>query len=88
VVNVRVREDNGIELLDGQRELSILFSGFLTTPLEHAAVESDSVAINVKEMTGAGDFPRGSDERYLQSVILLLLHRAERAVSLAVRPAT
>jgi hypothetical protein len=31
----------------------------------------------VKEMTGAGDLTRGTDERYLQTAILLLLHHAE-----------
>jgi hypothetical protein len=46
------------------------------------------VAIDVKEMTGAGDFTGGSDERYLQTAILLLPHHAERAASHAARPVT
>ena len=46
------------------------------------------MAVDVEQMTGAGDLTRSSDERYLQTAILLLLHRAEKAESRAARPAT
>jgi hypothetical protein len=88
VIDVRVRKDNGIELLNRKRKLTVLFGGFLPTSLEHAAVEGDSVTIDVEKMTGAGNFPRSPDKRYLQSAILLLLHRVEKAVLPAARPAT
>ena len=45
--------------------------------LKHPAVEGNGIAIDVKEVTGARDFTRGTDERYLQTAILQLLHRAE-----------
>ena len=88
MVDVCVRENDSVELVDWQWKLPIFFSRFLSPPLKHSTVESDRVAVDVKEMTGAGDFARGSDERYLQSAILLLLHRAERAVSRGAHPAT
>ena len=76
MVDVGVREDNGIEILNGQRKLAILLGGIVPPSLKHPAIERYGVAVDVKEMTGASDFTRGPDERYLQTAILLLLHRA------------
>ena len=88
MIDVCVRQHDGIQLFDRVWQLSILLSGFLASSLKHPAVERDRIAVDVEQMTRAGDLTRGSDKRYLQTAILLLLHHAERAGSPVARPAT
>jgi len=88
VIDVGVGENNGIEILDGPRKLPVLIGCFMTLTPNDAAIERDGPAICANEMTGASDFTCGTDERNLQTAILLLPHRAETESLVVARPAT
>jgi hypothetical protein len=77
MIDVRVREDDSIEILDWQRERSVFLGGFLASSLKHSAVERDGVTVDVQKMAGPGNLACGTDEGYLQTANLLLRHRAE-----------
>jgi hypothetical protein len=51
VIDVRMREDDRIKILDGKRKLSILFRGFLAPALEHSAVQGNRMTVDVKQVT-------------------------------------
>jgi hypothetical protein len=77
MVDMSVREDDGVEVLDRQRQLAVLIRRFVPPPLKHPTVERDCMPVYVQKMTGARDLACGTDERYLQTVILPLPRRAE-----------
>ena len=81
-------EHDGAEVFDRQGKLPIFLGGFLSLALKHPAVQRYGVAVHVKQMTRTGYFTRSTNERYLQTVNLLLPHHAERESSDAARPAT
>jgi hypothetical protein len=78
MIDVCMRENDGVEISDQERQSAVLLRGVLSLPLKHAAVERDGMSVDVQKMTGAGDFTRGTDEGYLQIAILPLRHHAER----------
>jgi len=83
-----MRENNSIQIRDGERKLAVLVGRFVPTALKHPAIKSDGAAIHVKKMTRASNFTCSTDKRYLQTAILLLPHRAETESLIAARPVT
>ena len=77
MVDMRMRENDGIQLRDRQRQLPVLVCRFLSATLEHPAVQSYGVPVYTKKVTGAGYFTCCADERYFQLISLLPQHRAE-----------
>ena len=63
VIEVRVREDNGIDprRIDGKRPPVAIAQ--LLEPLEQAAVDQDAAIAEVEQMLGTGDGASGSEER-------------------------
>jgi hypothetical protein len=78
VVDMSVGKNDRVEILDRHRKPSVLIRRILSLPLKHPTVERDRVPIYMQQVTGASDFSRRADKRDLQTVSLLLLHRAER----------
>ena len=77
MIDVRVREDNRIQILNRYWEAAVLLGGFVALALEHAAVERDRVTIDVQKMARPGYLSGRTNERYLQTISLLLQRRAE-----------
>jgi hypothetical protein len=67
VIDVRVGENDSVEILDCQRKVAVLLGRFLTPSLKHPAIECDSMSVDVQEMAGSGDLACGTDEGYLQT---------------------
>lgn len=57
-----VREDDGVELVDGDRQLAVPVRDVAATPLEEAAVEEDRAAGHLHEMGRPGDLTGCTDE--------------------------
>src|SRR2546423_6364616 len=78
VVDMGVRKNDCVKILDRHRKPSVLISRILSLSLKHPTVERDCVSVYMQQVTGTGDFSCRADKRYLQTASLLLLHRAER----------
>src|SRR4030088_1333907 len=78
VIDMRVRENDRVEVLDRYRKLSVLVRRILSLSLKHSAVERNRVSVYMQQVTGTGHFSCCADKRYLQTASLLLPHRAER----------
>ena len=68
MIDVRVGENDRVEIFDREREGSILLRGFLALTLKHSAVESDGVAVDMQKVTGSGDFACRTYEGDLQQL--------------------
>jgi hypothetical protein len=66
MVDVGVRENDGVEVLDRNRKRTVLLRRFLTLSLKHPTVEGDCIPVDLQQVTRSGDFPGGTDEGYLQ----------------------
>jgi hypothetical protein len=77
MVDMRVREDYCIQILDRDWKSTVLLSGFLTLSLKHPAIERNGVSVDVQEMAGTGDLTSSTDKGYLQMANLPLRHHAE-----------
>jgi hypothetical protein len=66
VVDVRVRENHGVQLGDRYRKGAVLIGGLLPLALKHSAIEGNGVSVDVQQVTRPGDFPGGADEGDLQ----------------------
>ena len=66
MVDVRVRQEHGLDLGRGKRKSGVAFAGFLATPLIRTAVQKESLPVNHQLMHGAGDGLRGSPEGKFQ----------------------
>ena len=51
MINVRVREDNGVNLMHVERNLPVFYLGFSAPTLKEPKVEHDGGAIDANEMT-------------------------------------
>ncbi len=66
MVDVRVGENDGVELRDRYGKLAVLLRRLLALPLEHPAVERDGVTVDAKQVARARDFPGGTRKSDLQ----------------------
>src|SRR6266513_817425 len=71
VVDVRVAEDNGIELLRIEREIAITLDGFVTFALEQPAFEEEALLIDFEQKEGAGCGAGGAEEVDLHGVRMM-----------------
>ena len=62
VIDVCVREHDGVDLLDWNRELEILLTGLIAPALKHAAVEQDRLPVDAENVTGAGHLASSTGE--------------------------
>ena len=62
VIDVRVREDDGVDGLGRDRQRRPVAKAKFLQPLEQSAVEQDPLAVNFEEVLGAGHGARGSEE--------------------------
>jgi len=62
VIDMRVREDDGVEPSHGDRELAVPVRDVAAAPLEEAAVEEDRAAGHLYEMRRTGDLTGRTDE--------------------------
>src|SRR5690606_22559330 len=63
VVDVRVREDDGVEFPRLAEEDFVLPPGLRAAALEQAAIEENAPAVELEEVLAAGDLPRSAEER-------------------------
>jgi hypothetical protein len=62
MIDMSMREDEGIEFLGFNREKSICLVRFLAMSLKHTAVEEICLTVHTEEMLGARDCLRCADE--------------------------
>ena len=62
VINVRVRENNSVNLLDGERESEILLVAFAPSTLKQPTVQQHRLARYSQNVARAGDSSRGANE--------------------------
>jgi hypothetical protein len=62
VINVRVRENDPVNLLDGERESEVFLVAFAPSTLEQTTVQQHRLARNSQNVARAGDFSCGANE--------------------------
>ena len=62
MIDVRMRQDDGIDVLDWQRKAQILLATLSTMSLEHSAVQKYRLPIGTQDMTGPSDFTSSTRE--------------------------
>jgi hypothetical protein len=62
VIDMRVREDDGVDRLGGDRQRRPVAQAKLLQSLEQSAVEQDPLAVYFEEVLGARDSARSSEE--------------------------
>jgi hypothetical protein len=62
MIDMRVRQDDGIQLIDREWELRIFRIRVAPAALKHSEVENDFRSGAGNEVTGSGDFSRGAEE--------------------------
>jgi hypothetical protein len=67
MVDMRVGQDDRVEILDWERQLAILVSRFLPAALKHAAVQRYRMPVYPKQMARAGNLPRRTYKSYFQA---------------------
>ena len=70
MVDVGVREDDRVDLLDGKWQLKIFFARLAAAALEHTAVEQHGLSIHPQNVARSGHFPGGSGELDLHAIWL------------------
>ena len=88
MIDVGVRENDRVQVLDGQRQLPVFLRGFLALSLKHSAIQGDGAAIHAQKMAGSGHLACSTDEGDLQTANLPLPRHAERESLSAARPGT
>ena len=64
VIDVRVRQHDGVQLLEVERHVDDSFRcDSAPAPLEHPEIQRDRRAADAQEMAGAGDLTRRTEER-------------------------
>ena len=71
MVDVRMAEDDGIELLRIEREIAITLDGFVTFALEQPAFEEEALLIDFEQKEGAGCGAGGAEEVDLHGVRMM-----------------
>jgi hypothetical protein len=66
-----VREDDRVDLIDGEGQFLILLARFLAAPLEHPAVEQHRLAADAEDVAGTRDLARGAGEFDLHAALSL-----------------
>ena len=62
VINMRVAEDDRIDLLRVERKVTVSLDGFSAPPLEEAALQQQSLAVKLKEIERPGRRAGGAEE--------------------------
>ena len=70
VIDVRMREDDGVDLVDGTRQACVLLTRLAAPSLKHAAVEQNGLPIDSEDVTGARDLAGGTGELDLHAMAL------------------
>jgi hypothetical protein len=81
MVYVGVRQNNGIQIGDCNRKLSVFLVRFASPPLKHAAIQRHGMPVDVQQVTRARYFASCACKSYFQSGIRPLLLRFARKES-------
>ena len=68
VINVRMRENDAVEVFRVTVELLVLLARFLAATLKKTAVEQHAQVVGLDEMLAAGDFSRRPEKRELHAM--------------------
>ena len=62
MVDVSVRENYRVEILDREGKSAVFLGGFLPFPLKHSTIEGNCLPIHVQEVARTGHFTGRADE--------------------------
>jgi hypothetical protein len=82
VVDVRMGENDSVELVHRDGKLGILARRFPAATVEHAAVERDGMSADAQQMARTGDLLGGTDELDLHCASVRRIQRALRVYPL------